>query len=188
MLGVSFLNKIVNESGIVNPSSILTALRENIISSLKQEGSLSTSKDGMDISLCSVDMSNMKLWFSGANNPLFIFRKENNEYTLIEKKGDRMPIGYYAIMTDYANHEIEIQKGDTLYLFSDGFVDQFGGPDGRKFMVPRFKQMLLENQKLNMASQKDVFIKILEEWINNPSGRNQHHGQIDDIILLGIRI
>ena len=188
MLGVSFLNKIVNELGIVIPSAILTSLRQNIITSLKQEGSLTASKDGMDIALCSVDINKMKLWFSGANNPLYLFRKENNEYILIEKKGDRMPIGYYSVMTDFTSHELEIQKGDTIYLFSDGFLDQFGGPEGRKFMVPRFKKMLLENQNLNMASQKDVFIKILEDWINNPSDLNQHHGQIDDIILLGIRV
>jgi serine phosphatase RsbU (regulator of sigma subunit) len=157
MLGVSFLNKIVNESGIVKPSSILTSLRQNIISALKQEGSYTTTKDGMDIALCSVDMKKMKLWFSGANNPLYIIRKENNEYVFIERKGDRMPIGYYSVMTDFTNHELDIKKGDKIYLFSDGFVDQFGGPDERKFMVPRFKQMLLDNQELDMASQKEVF-------------------------------
>lgn len=86
MLGVSFLNKIVNESGIVKPSSILTSLRQNIISALKQEGSYTATKDGMDIALCSVDMKKMKLWFSGANNPLYIIRKENNENILIGKK------------------------------------------------------------------------------------------------------
>jgi serine phosphatase RsbU (regulator of sigma subunit) len=188
MLGVSFLNKIVNESGIVKPSAILTSLRENIISALKQEGSLKASKDGMDIALCSVDMKKMKLWFSGANNPLYIVRKEKNEYVFIEKKGDRMPIGYYSIMTDFTNHELDIQKGDTIYLFSDGFIDQFGGPEGRKFMVPRFKQILLDNQELDMASQREIFIKILDEWIKFPSVHNNHSDQVDDIILLGIRI
>jgi serine phosphatase RsbU (regulator of sigma subunit) len=188
MLGVSFLNKIVNESGIVKPSAILTSLRENIISALKQEGSLSASKDGMDIALCSVDMKKMKLWFSGANNPLYIIRKEKNEYVFIERKGDRMPIGYYSIMSDFTNHEYDIQKGDIIYLFSDGFIDQFGGPDGRKLMVPRFKQMLLDNQELDMAHQKEAFINALEGWINHPSDHNQRHGQIDDILLIGIKI
>ena len=188
MFGVSFLNKIVNESGIVKPSAILTSLRENVISALKQEGSLKASKDGMDIALCSVDMKKMKLWFSGANNPLYIIRKEKNEYVFIEKRGDRMPIGYYSIMTDFTNHELDIQKGDTIYLFSDGFIDQFGGPDGRKFMVPRFKQMLLDNQELDMASQKEAFINTLEGWIKHPSDHTPHHEQIDDVILLGIRI
>jgi serine phosphatase RsbU (regulator of sigma subunit) len=133
-------------------------------------------------------MKKMKLWFSGANNPLYIVRKEKNEYVFIEKKGDRMPIGYYSIMTDFTNHELDIQKGDTIYLFSDGFIDQFGGPEGRKFMVPRFKQILLDNQELDMASQREIFIKILDEWIKFPSVHNNHSDQVDDIILLGIRI
>jgi len=188
MLGVSFLNKIVNESGIIKPSTILTSLRENVISALKQEESLKASKDGMDIALCSIDIKKMKLWFSGANNPLYVIRKEKNEYVIIEKKGDRMPIGYYSIMSKFTNHEVDIQKGDTIYLFSDGFIDQFGGPDGRKFMMPRFRQMLLDNQELDMSSQKETFINILDEWINCPSVQNKHSGQVDDIILLGLRI
>lgn len=188
MLGVSFLNKIVNESGIIKPSSILTSLRENIITALKQEDTLTATKDGMDISICSYNIQKKKLLFSGANNPLYIIRNMENEYVIIEKRGDRMPIGYYSIMTDFTNHSFDVQKGDTLYLFSDGFVDQFGGPNGRKFMVPRFKQMLLDNQSLDMSSQRDTYIKILDEWINFPSIHSKHCGQIDDIILLGIRI
>jgi ligand-binding sensor domain-containing protein/serine phosphatase RsbU (regulator of sigma subunit) len=188
MLGVSFLNKIVNESGIVKPSSILTSLRENIITALKQEDTISTAKDGMDIALCSVDIKNMKLWFSGANNPLYLIRKENDRYVLIEKKGDRMPIGYYSVMSDFTNHELDLQRGDKIYLFSDGFIDQFGGPEKKKFMIPRFKQMLLDNQELNMSSQKGIYIKTLEDWINGTSGETPIYEQIDDIILVGIEI
>jgi serine phosphatase RsbU (regulator of sigma subunit) len=188
MLGVSFLNKIVNESGIVQPSEILNDLRENIISALKQKGSYETTKDGMDIALCSVDIKKMKLWFSGANNPLLIIRKADNGHEIIERKGDKMPIGFHSRMDNFINHEIDIQKGDTIYLFSDGFLDQFGGPEGRKFMKPRFNQMLLDNQSLDMTAQKEIFIKTLEDWINYPSDHSTHSGQLDDIILLGIRI
>jgi serine phosphatase RsbU (regulator of sigma subunit) len=188
MLGVSFLNKIVNESGIVKPSAILTSLRENIITALKQEDTLKATKDGMDIALCSYNVKKKKLLFSGANNPLYVIRKVENEYVIIEKKGDRMPIGYYSIMTDFTEHEIDIQKGDRIYLFSDGFVDQFGGPVRKKFMIPRFRQMLLDNQELDMASQKKLFISILEKWMNNGPDHSSAYEQIDDIILLGIEV
>jgi len=118
---------------------------------------------------------------------MILIRKENGEYSVIEKRADGMPVGVYSRMNDFSSHEIEIRKGDTIYLFSDGFCDQFGGPKGRKFMKPRFIQMLLDNQSLAMSSQKEVFEKILDEWINHPD-QGESIGQIDDIILLGIRI
>jgi serine phosphatase RsbU (regulator of sigma subunit) len=188
MLGVSFLNKIVNEKGIVQPAEILNALRENIITALKQKGSFETSKDGMDIALCSVDLKKNKLWYAGANNPLLIVRKEDNEYKLIEKKGDMMPVGFYSRMSDFTNHELDIRKGDTIYLFSDGFVDQFGGAAGRKFMKSRFRQMLIDHQELSMKDQKEAFIKTLEDWMHYPSENNTLIEQVDDIIVLGVRI
>lgn len=188
MLGVSFLNKIVNEKGIVQPDRILNELRENVIMSLKQKGERETSKDGMDMALCSVNLNKNLLLYAGANNPLVIVRKVNSEYKIIEKRADVMPVGVYSRMSDFALHEIEIMKGDTVYLFSDGFCDQFGGPDGRKFMKPRFHKMLLDNQELEMSRQKEVFEKTLDEWIDCSSGKHGYVGQIDDIILLGIRV
>ena len=191
MLGVSFLNKIVNESGIVNPAEILNSLRSNIITALRQEGTFQTTKDGMDIALCSVDLKNRKLLFAGANNPLFLIRNNAEGYEIIEKRADKMPIGYHSSMVSFTNNELDIQKGDTIYLFSDGFLDQFGGPDGRKFMKPRFREMLLSNQALDMASQRITFNNTLEEWINHPPAdpsQHSHGEQIDDIILIGVRI
>jgi serine phosphatase RsbU (regulator of sigma subunit)/sugar lactone lactonase YvrE len=187
MLGVSFLNKIVNEEGIVKPSSILNSLREEIVVSLKQEESFATNKDGMDIALCSFDKKKMTLQFAGANNPLLLLRKENGEYIVIETKGDKMPVAFYTRMDDFTNHEIELRKGDTIYLHSDGFLDQFGGPEGRKFMKKRFNEMLISNQELQMMEQKEVFAKTLDEWINHPS-ENAPGAQIDDVILIGVRI
>jgi len=188
MLGVSFLNKIVNESGIVKPSEILNQLRSNIISALKQQGTSESTKDGMDIALCSVDIINMKLSYAGANNPLFLIRRNGDEYELDEIKGDKMPVGVHSRMDDFTNHEIIIRKGDTIYLFSDGILDQFGGPEGRKFMKPRFRQMLLENQALPLAEQKKVFGNTITEWMNYKTENREAFGQIDDILLLGIRI
>jgi len=187
MLGVSFLNKIVNESGVVQPAKILNKLRENIVLSLKQKGLDESSKDGMDMALCTIDLRNNRLLYAGANNPMIMIRKEKGEYSIIEKKADGMPVGVYSRMNDFSCHEIDIKKDDTIYLFSDGFCDQFGGPKGRKFMKPRFIQMLLDNQKLAMNSQKEVYEKTLDEWINHPD-QGESIGQIDDIILLGIRI
>ncbi len=188
MLGVSFLNKIVNESGVVQPAQILNELRENVILSLKQKGLQESSKDGMDMALCTIDLKNNHLQFAGANNPMILIRKENREYNIIEKRADGMPVGVYSRMSDFTCHEIDVRKGDTIYLFSDGFCDQFGGPDGRKFMKTRFTKMLLENQELEMNSQKELYEKTLDEWINHPSDEGEFIGQIDDIILLGIRI
>lgn len=187
MLGVSFLNKIVNEEGIVKPAQILNSLRSEIVVSLKQEGTFETNKDGMDIALCSVDLKKMTLEFAGANNPLLVIRRENGEYVVNETKADKMPVAFYMRMDDFTNHEIELRKGDTIYLHSDGFLDQFGGPEGRKFMKKRFNEMLLSNQELPMTTQKEVFTKTLDEWINHPSD-NAPGGQIDDVILIGVRI
>ncbi len=188
MLGVSFLNKIVNETGVVQPAKILNSLRENIIMSLKQKGSFETSKDGMDIALCSIDLKNMRLHFAGANNPLVLIRKEEREYVVIEMKGDKMPVGVYSRMNDFTAHEIDIRKGDTIYLFSDGIVDQFGGPEGRKFMKPRFVELLIKNQDAGMSIQREIFNSAIEEWINYSSDVSMPYGQIDDIILMGVRI
>lgn len=98
-----------------------------------------------------------------------------------------MPVGFYSRMDDFTNHEFDLQKGDTIYLFSDGYIDQFGGPEGRKFMKPRFRQMLIENQGLSMAEQKEVN-RTLEDWISYVSEGKEPLGQIDDVILLGVRI
>jgi ligand-binding sensor domain-containing protein/serine phosphatase RsbU (regulator of sigma subunit) len=188
MLGVSFLNKIVNEWGITEPAQILNNLRSNIILSLKQEGTADTTKDGMDIAICSLDLKNRKLSFSGANNPLFIVRKVDETYEVIEHKGDKMPVGFYSRMDDFTNYEIDIRKGDSVYLFSDGYIDQFGGPDGRKFMKPRFRELLINNQNLDMASQKELYNRTIDEWINYSSDENPVSVQIDDILILGVRI
>ena len=188
MLGVSFLNKIVNETGITDPAEILNEMRENVIEALKQRGAREESKDGMDIALCAYNKNTRLLTFAGANNPLYLIRKVDGQFTLIDKKADSMPIGIYAKMDNFVKHDIEVLPGDTIYLFSDGFVDQFGGPDGKKFMRKRFVQMLMDNQDLSMNEQKEVFHKIIEDWIMTISERRPHAEQTDDITILGVRI
>lgn len=187
MLGVSFLNKIVNEQGVTQPDLILNKLRENIINSLQQKGISEENKDGMDISLCSYDIKNNKLLFAGANNPLVKIKKVDGSFELEEIKGDRMPVAIYRKMDNFVCNEVELNKGDSIYLFSDGFVDQFGGPDGRKFMKKNFKNLLLENQETSMPELKEILIQKLEDWINYENSE-EHYEQIDDIIVLGLRL
>lgn len=188
MLGVSFLNKIVNEDGTVDPAEILNELRENVVSALKQRGAREESKDGMDIALCAYNRNTKMLSFAGANNPLYLLRKVDGEYTLIDRKADSMPIGIYAKMDNFIRHDVEVMPGDSIYLFSDGFVDQFGGPDGKKFMRKRFVQMLMDHVELPMAEQKEVYNKIIGDWIISTSERRPHAEQTDDITLFGVRI
>jgi serine phosphatase RsbU (regulator of sigma subunit) len=91
-------------------------------------------------------------------------------------------------MPDFTNHKIQLETGDTIYLFTDGFMDQFGGPSGKKFMKKNFISMLIKHQNLDMKSQKKTFEEILDKWIHDPSEKNTHSEQIDDILILGIRV
>ncbi|MBU0763933.1 MAG: serine/threonine-protein phosphatase, partial [Bacteroidetes bacterium] len=185
MLGVSFLNEIVNDKGITASNEILNNLREYVISALQQTGKQGEQKDWMDMALCSLDKNNGKLQFSGANNPLYLIR--NGELT--ETKGDKMPVAIHLKMADFTRHDIAVQPGDTFYMFSDGFADQFGGPAGKKFKYIAFKSLLLEIRELPMKEQKQRLDKAISEWmahVNRDTG--EVYEQIDDICVIGIRI
>ena len=132
----------------------------------------------MDIALCVINLEKMKMQYAGAYNPLYLFR--NNE--LIETKADRMPIGIYIKEKEsFTNNEIDLQKGDVFYIFSDGYQDQFGGEDGQKFKTKNFKQFLLDIHQKPMAEQREILDKRIDEWRGDWE-------QIDDIIILGIRV
>ncbi len=178
MLGIAFLNEIVNKEGICQPNAILDRLREQIIKQLHQTGKEGESKDGMDLSLYVIDHKNMKLKFSGAYNPLYIIR--NNE--MIQLKGDRMPIGYH-IKKDapFTMQEMDLLKGDCLYNSSDGYPDQFGGEDGRKFMSKNFKELLLQIHVKPMAEQREILNTAFDKWRGSIE-------QIDDVIVIGVRV
>ncbi len=177
MLGISFLNKIVNEKGITRPDEILNKLRDNVILSLHQTGEENESKDGMDITVCTILHEEMKLQFAGANNPLYLLRKGEIEVI----KGDKMPVAFYDLMHPFTMHEHEIKKNDIFYIFSDGYVDQFGGPKEKKFMYKPFRQLLTEISDKPMNEQKEILDKKIEEW----RGKIE---QVDDIVVLGVRI
>ncbi|PIP54346.1 MAG: hypothetical protein COX07_05845 [Bacteroidetes bacterium CG23_combo_of_CG06-09_8_20_14_all_32_9] len=178
MLGVSFLNEIVNEKGLTQSNKILNLLRNNIISALQQQGAYGTSKDGMDISLISIDTKNNIIQYSGAYNSLLLIR--NNE--LIEFKADKMPIAIYDIMNSFNLQNIPYQTGDIVYLFSDGYVDQFGGPKSKKFMIKQFKSLLLSIFNLPMNEQHETLNKTIEDWKNQAN-----EPQNDDICVIGLK-
>lgn len=185
MLGFAFLNEIVNKENISDPAIVLNKLREQIVKSLHQEGRLNDSKDGMDIVLLMLDKKTKLVQFAGANNPLYLIR--NSE--LIEYKGDKMPIAYHLRMDSFTKQDLQLESGDSLYLFSDGFADQFGGPKGKKFMYKKLKEILLETQDHSMEEQKQLLDKAIEEWMNYTNPETGHpYSQIDDILIIGVRV
>lgn len=178
MLGVSFLNEIVNKKNITKPSDILDNLRTNIVESLHQTGKEGEAQDGMDMAIVSIDHKNMLLEYAGAYNPLYLVR--NNELT--EIKADKMPIGIHSVRTDsFTNNEIQVHKGDSLYIFSDGYIDQFGGEKGKKFMAGQFKKVLEDIHLKDFSEQAEILSQTLKQWKGNID-------QIDDILVIGLKI
>ncbi len=185
MLGMSFLNEIVNKDGILQANIILNRLRENVKKSLRQTGKENEAKDGMDIAVCIIDKTEMKVQYAGAYNPLLIIR--NDEISRI--KADRMPIGIYLREKEsFTNNIIDIKKGDLLYIFSDGYVDQFGGKSDSKIRSAKFKEILLENHKKPLDEQKAALVKFLEEWMDHTDSTGRKYKQVDDILVIGIEI
>lgn len=178
MLGISSLYEIVNKEGTMQPAQILNMLRVFVKQTLSQTGKKDEQKDGMDISLCMLDTENMKLEWAGAYNPLTLIR--NGE--IIEYKADKMPVGIHINdHKPFTNHVIDIKPDDRFYMYSDGFPDQFGGKDGRKYMSKRFKQFLLEIHQKPMVEQKEILHQEHLNW----RGESE---QIDDIVIFGVRV
>jgi serine phosphatase RsbU (regulator of sigma subunit) len=177
MLGISFLNEIVDERNITDPGKILDDLRKNVMKALKQSGKEEEQKDGMDMAVCAYDTANKVLEYAGAYNPLYLVR--NSE--LGEYKADRMPISYFGDRVDaFQTQTIKISPGDQIYIFSDGYADQFGGPEGKKFKYKTLKQLLLDIRQEPMEKQ----VKILKERFDEWKGEFE---QIDDVVLMGVR-
>ena len=182
LLGISYLNEIVQNGEITRANQVLDQVRSKIIDSLRQRGAREDTKDGMDLALCMLDKDRHLMQFSGANNPLYLIRKGDGKPRLVEYHADRMPIGYYqGEEKPFTSHNVRLEKGDTIYLFTDGFLDQKGGEHNRKFMRKGFKNLLLEISKEPMAEQKAILDRTLSDWMgNNP--------QTDDILVIGVRV
>ncbi len=176
MLGISLLSEIVNKERIIDVGPILNQLRKAVIESLNQAGDNEDQKDGLDISLINIDTGTWKCRYAGANSPLYLFRKKE----LVEFKPDQMPVSIYPLMDPFTTHEIQLEKGDQLYLFSDGYADQFGGKDRRKFKYKAFKQLLTDHSHHPMALQHQILTETIVNW----QGNNE---QIDDMVVIGLR-
>lgn len=180
------LNRSVREYGLREPGKILDQTREIVIREF--EKSEEEVKDGMDISMVFFTPATMKLKWAGANNPLWIIRRktpvespEAAEFELIEYKPNKQPIGKFIDPKPFHTHEIDLKKGDTFYIFTDGFVDQFGGEKSKKFKSSNFRELLLSVQHLNMDEQKSFLEKKFEEWKGNLE-------QNDDVSVIGVRV
>ena len=193
VLGMANLNYIVEQN--VSPDVILNHLREAIITNLRQRSDVHTalhdaehptaqvdtsdrSRDGMDVAAYVVNEKLMKLSYAGANNPLVLIR--GNEVQTL--KADRMPVGIHECLDPFTCTTIDIQRGDCIYTFSDGFQDQFGAETGKKFMSRRLRDLLLEIHEQPMAEQKKILNVVFEEW------RGPVSNQTDDVVIMGVRI
>jgi serine phosphatase RsbU (regulator of sigma subunit) len=178
MLGISLLNDIVNRSNVNHPHETLNELRKRIKKSLHQTGQSGERQDGMDIAFCMIDLETNTVEYSGAYNPFYLVR--NNE--LIEFKANRMPIGVYPKDDqDFVTTTINLQPNDKFYIFSDGYVSQFGGMNGKKFKTTQFREILIRHYDKSMTSQKELLEEALDGWQGEMD-------QVDDILVIGINI
>lgn len=169
------LSRSVREFGLSEPARILDKAREIII--LEFEKSEDEVKDGMDISLCALNVKRNELQWAGANNPLLIIRNSQ----ILETKPDKQPVGEFIGRKPFTNHIILLEDGDHIYIFSDGYSDQFGGQSGKKYKYKAFKQLLLENHLKPIEEQKKALDRTIESW-------KGHHEQVDDMCVIGVKI
>ena len=179
IIGYNGLNQIVNEYHITQPAEILNRLNKIITGTLRQQAHESKIRDGMDISVCSIDLDQNKLEYAGANNPIFILRNQE----VIEVRADKKPIGNFVGEEEFSftNKELDLFPNDRLYLFSDGYADQFGGPHGKKLKYNTFRQLLIDHHHRPMDEQKVILDRMFEAWRGDLE-------QIDDVCVIGVAV
>jgi serine phosphatase RsbU (regulator of sigma subunit)/HAMP domain-containing protein len=178
LVGANGLNAAVKEHHNTNPGLILNELNKFVSDSLNKGSEDNSVRDGMDLSFCTIDYKKMELEFAGANNPLYIIRDE--EFIIV--KADKFAIGSFEPDTkQYNTSLVPIRKGDMLYLFSDGYADQFGGEKGKKFLYKQFRDNLMSIHKKSMTDQHQALKNDIEEWQGS-------YEQVDDILVIGVRI
>jgi len=176
MVGIELLNQILPNKTVKSPAHALKALDEGIKKALKQVGE-AEEYESMDMALCALHHDKNLLEYSGAYRPLYLIRKGE----LIEYTADKFSVGGYSEKKQFNNHEIQLEKGDAFYIFSDGFPDQFGGKKGKKFMVKRFKKTILDMQNMSMKKQHDHLKKTIDEWKGDEE-------QVDDMVVIGVQV
>ena len=201
MLGISLLNEIVIKKEITRAAEVLDKLRQQIKNLLQQTGKVDEQKDGMDMALSVIDTQTNKLQFAGAHNPLYIIRNkkfgylniinkklkiidnqdDQNPKTFISIKADKQPIGIYVKERPFDNNEIQLYKNDILYMFSDGYADQFGHKTKHKYFIGNFRRLLISISEKSMQEQGQILEKTFTEWRGNIR-------QIDDVLVVGVKI
>lgn len=185
MLGISLLNEIMSHYSSFDASLVLHELRSKLISSLNQYEEDSILKDGMDMAICIFEKDMKTVQYAGANMPLYLHR---NSGDLEIVKPNRMPVGYHIKQDEhFSNQVISLHEGDRLYLMSDGYVDQFGGPKGKKFKSSQLKKLIADFSNESMLEQKEIFDDTIIQWMTH-SINNETEEQIDDIIVLGVQV
>lgn len=196
MLGITMLNDLINDRCFNTPAEILEQLRQRVKNMLLQDEDSEEQKDGMDMALAILNKKTRELHYAGANNPLYVVRNkeqpvngglekygsiEVDDYRLIELKADKQPVGVHWEESRFTTHSIYLQEKDSFYLFSDGFVDQFGGPNRKKYKSLNFKKLLLSLQNSPMIKQGEIIEQAFVDWKGD-------HEQIDDISIIGVKV
>jgi len=177
MIGLEIIEKTINEDNIEVPSAILAVLNKGLEKTFSREKNIGTIiRDGMDIGLCVIDLKKKKIEYAGAFLPLYLLRDDS----LIEIKGDKLIIGMNPSGMSYENHEIDLMEDDILYLFSDGYADQFGGSENKKFMYRRFRYLLTTIHHFPVNDQKSVLEESIRTWMGSTS-------QLDDMMVIGFK-
>ena len=181
VIGYKLLNKFINEYHISTPADILNQLNKEFNCSDTCISDTNVLKDGMDISICTIDRSTMIMEYAGASNPIYMVRKGELQQLTV----DKIAIHLFTNSSEktFTNYSVQIEKGDQIYLFSDGYADQFGGPFGKKFMRKQFQKLLLSIQNRTMLEQKEILDRTIEDW-KNAAGEEQ----TDDILVVGFKI
>jgi serine phosphatase RsbU (regulator of sigma subunit) len=177
LIGYFLLNDIVRSRKITDPGVILDLLDEGVTTTLRQDED-STTKDGMDIALCKINVDTREVEYAGAHRPLYMIKEGGMD----EVKGNKFPIGggIYKNQTNFTNTKIKLKKGDSIYFSSDGYPDQFGGPEGRKFGPKRVRELIDRVHKMPMTEACSVFEHEWESWRGETK-------QTDDVLLIGIK-
>jgi serine phosphatase RsbU (regulator of sigma subunit) len=177
MIGLEIIEKTINEDNIEKPSAILAVMNRGLERTFSREKNIGTIiRDGMDIGICVIDKKKKKVEYSGAFFPLYLIR----DNSLIETKGDKLIIGMNPKGISYTVNEFDLKKDDILYIFSDGYVDQFGGNENKKFMYRRFRYLLTTIHRFPLNDQKSILEDNIRTWM----GRNP---QLDDMMVIGFK-